>query len=103
MVSVHNLTYMLDLMRRMREAISRDTFPQFIRAFFERRCYVGDGGHRLEYEDVRPPQWAVDALRSVNVDIGDIGEDESVERSSSPEVHQNGSATDDVQSKRVKT
>ncbi|TGZ75269.1 hypothetical protein CRM22_000476 [Opisthorchis felineus] len=73
-VSLHNLAYMLGLMQKVREAISTQTFPQFVRDFFARRCYMGrEGEVRVEYEGFRPPSWAVDALAQVNIDIADIG------------------------------
>ncbi|KER27547.1 tRNA-guanine transglycosylase, partial [Opisthorchis viverrini] len=73
-VSLHNLAYMLGLMQKVREAISTQTFPQFVRDFFARRCYMGrEGEVRVEYEGFRPPSWAVDALAQVNIDVTDIG------------------------------
>nr|CAH8875764.1 unnamed protein product [Trichobilharzia regenti] len=74
-VSLHNLAYMLGLMKKCREAISENTFPQFVRSFFERRCYMARGDQNpSEYEGCRPPSWACDALQSVNIDISDIGQ-----------------------------
>ncbi|VDP89495.1 unnamed protein product [Echinostoma caproni] len=67
LISVHNLAYMLGLMRSVREAISAHKFPQFVRA-------GGDPDQsRIEYEDTRPPSWAVDALARVGIDISDLG------------------------------
>lgn len=79
LITVHNLTYMLGLMRRAREAISTHNFPDFVREFFRRRCYEppsvgGDPDEsRIEYESTRPPSWAVDALIQVGIDISDLG------------------------------
>ncbi|KAI7854330.1 queuine tRNA-ribosyltransferase [Circinella umbellata] len=59
LVSVHNVAFQLRLMRKMREAIIRDEFPSFIINFFA--SYFGDKS--------RYPGWAVNALKSVNVDL----------------------------------
>ncbi|KAA3671396.1 queuine tRNA-ribosyltransferase [Paragonimus westermani] len=92
-VSLHNLTYMLGLMRQIREAISVNRFPQFVREFFQRRCYLRkDDQARIEYEGFRPPSWAVDALAKVNIDISDIGLDTEEKFQS-----------EDVEPKRVKS
>lgn len=73
-VSLHNLTYMLTLMKGIREAISSNSFPRFVRHFFERRCYLEKADQtRSEYDGFRPPSWAVDALAQVGIDISDIG------------------------------
>ncbi|KAH8865783.1 Queuine tRNA-ribosyltransferase catalytic subunit 1 [Schistosoma japonicum] len=74
-VSLHNLAYMLGLMKQIRNAICTNTFPQFVRSFFERRYHVGkEDENQNEYEDCRPPAWACDALKSVGIDISDIGQ-----------------------------
>ncbi|RTG82258.1 queuine tRNA-ribosyltransferase [Schistosoma bovis] len=73
-ISLHNLAYMLGLMKQIREAISANTFPEFVHSFFERRCYKGkENESQSEYEGCRPPTWACDALKSVGIDISDIG------------------------------
>ena len=41
-----------------RDAIVSGSFPEYLRTFF--KTYFGDAGY---------PQWCVDALRSVNVDL----------------------------------
>jgi len=51
---------LLDLMRRIREAIIADTYPQFLRAYFS-TLYAGD---KTKY-----PTWIVEALKGVNVDL----------------------------------
>jgi hypothetical protein len=50
-------------MGRARDAIVEGKFPEYLRTFF--KDYFGEAGY---------PQWCVDALRSVNVDLleGDI-------------------------------
>ena len=45
-------------MRSVREAIIKDEYPAFIRTFM-----------RKMYADGKYPQWAVDALASVGVDL----------------------------------
>lgn len=47
-------------MGRVRKAIVEDSFPAYLRSFFT--DYFGDTGY---------PQWCVDALRSVGVDLLD--------------------------------
>ncbi|CAH8628138.1 unnamed protein product [Heterobilharzia americana] len=74
-VSLHNLAYMLGLMDQIREAISTNTFPQFVHSFFERRCYMSrEDQNPTEYEGSHPPAWACDALKTVGIDISDIGQ-----------------------------
>lgn len=59
LLTLHNVWYQLNLMREAREAIIGDRFPAFIRAFFS-QLYPD----RQSY-----PSWAVDALRTVGVDL----------------------------------
>jgi tRNA-guanine transglycosylase len=60
LLSIHNVHYLLDLMRRIREAIIADTYPQFLRDYFS-TLYAGD---KTKY-----PTWIVDALKGVNVNL----------------------------------
>lgn len=60
LLSIHNVHYLLDLMRRIREAIIADRYPQFLKAYFG-TLYAGD---KSKY-----PAWIVEALRGVNVDL----------------------------------
>ena len=62
LLTMHNVYHLLALMRRMREAIVADCYPDFMRKFFEDR-YVGTG------EEV--PIWVVEALKHVGVDLAD--------------------------------
>jgi queuine/archaeosine tRNA-ribosyltransferase len=57
---MHNVHYQLNLMRLAREAIIEDRYPQFVKDFFS-KLYSG--------EKEKLPRWAVDALRSVGVDL----------------------------------
>lgn len=47
-------------MRQMREAIAKDEFPGWIKKFF----YGYFGGDKTKY-----PQWSVNALQTVGVDL----------------------------------
>ncbi|KDQ21808.1 hypothetical protein BOTBODRAFT_26219 [Botryobasidium botryosum FD-172 SS1] len=57
-VTQHNVVFQARLMGRARDAILKDSFPQYLRTFFQ--DYFGDVGY---------PRWCVDALRSVGVDL----------------------------------
>ncbi|KAG8166531.1 hypothetical protein KVR01_002220 [Diaporthe batatas] len=59
LLTIHNVWYQLNLMREVRDAIIADRFPAFIKAFFA-KLYPD----RSQY-----PEWAVDALRGVAVDL----------------------------------
>jgi len=58
LVTVHNIAHQLELMRRVRESIVKDSFPQFLQDFFLR---MFPGG--------APPVWAREALASVGVTL----------------------------------
>lgn len=60
LLSMHNVHHLLELMRKAREAISDGRYTQFLKAYFS-GMYAGD---KSKY-----PQWAVDALRGVDVDL----------------------------------
>lgn len=57
---MHNVHYLLALMRRVRAAIIDDQYPAFLHAYF-RKLHGGDIS--------KVPEWAVTALRSVGVDL----------------------------------
>jgi queuine tRNA-ribosyltransferase catalytic subunit len=57
---MHNIHYMMTLMRKAREAIMEDKYPDFLRNFFS-TLYAG--------EKENYPAWAVTALRGVGVDL----------------------------------
>ncbi|KAJ2976315.1 hypothetical protein NQ176_g5024 [Zarea fungicola] len=59
LLTIHNVWYQLNLMREVRESILQDRFPAYIAEFFG-----GLYANKSEY-----PEWAVEALRSVNVDL----------------------------------
>jgi len=60
LLSIHNVHYLLDLLNQARQAIIAGRYPQFLKAFYT-RLYDG--------EKERYPQWAVEALRGVGVDL----------------------------------
>jgi len=57
-VTQHNITFQARIMGGARDAIMHGTFPDYLRSFFTN--YFGESGY---------PQWCVDALRSVGVDL----------------------------------
>ncbi|KAI9839168.1 MAG: hypothetical protein M1819_003161 [Sarea resinae] len=59
LVTLHNVHYLLSLMRAARTAIIEDRFPAFLKQFFG----------RLYPEKSMYPSWAVGALRGVGVDL----------------------------------
>ena len=60
LLSIHNVHHLLDMVRRAREAIVEQRYPEFLHQHFD-RLYAGD---KTKY-----PQWAVDALKGVGVDL----------------------------------
>ncbi|KAG5936989.1 hypothetical protein E4U59_004670 [Claviceps monticola] len=59
LLTIHNVWYQLNLMRELRQSIIEDRFPARVQQFFADR-----------YKDkANYPDWAVTALRLVNVDI----------------------------------
>lgn len=59
-LTIHNVHYQLSLMAQIRDAIKMDQFSEFVQDFF-RVLYHGE---QLQY-----PKWAVDALRTVGINI----------------------------------
>ncbi|TFK54459.1 tRNA-guanine transglycosylase [Heliocybe sulcata] len=57
-VTMHNLTFQAQVMGGARDAIMQGTFPAYLHKFFDN--YFGDVGY---------PEWCVNALRSVGVDL----------------------------------
>ncbi|KAK5689331.1 hypothetical protein LTR17_026330 [Elasticomyces elasticus] len=60
LLSIHNVHYLLDLVRRAREAIIEQRYPAFAKEYFN-KLYAG--------QTEKYPKWAVDALLGVGVDI----------------------------------
>ncbi|KHN99799.1 queuine tRNA-ribosyltransferase [Metarhizium album ARSEF 1941] len=59
LLTIHNVWYQLNLMRQIRQSIVEDGFPAFVRQFFADRY-----GVKTNY-----PNWAVEALKRVGVDL----------------------------------
>ncbi|KAF7792318.1 hypothetical protein EIP86_003354 [Pleurotus ostreatoroseus] len=57
-ITQHNLVFQAKLMGQARDAIINGTFPEYLKSFFA--TYYGDKGY---------PEWCVNALRSVGVDL----------------------------------
>ncbi|CAG8108089.1 unnamed protein product [Penicillium salamii] len=60
LLTIHNVHYMLNMMKNIRQAILDDQYPAFLRKFFS-DIYGGD--------KTKFPAWAVGALRGVGVDL----------------------------------
>jgi queuine tRNA-ribosyltransferase len=60
LLTMHNVWYQLALMRSVRQSIVEDRFPAFLKKFFSDQ----HGGDKSKY-----PDWAVEALRTVRVDL----------------------------------
>lgn len=58
LLSVHNLTYQIQLMKGIRDSIKENKFPEFVLKFMTNM-----------YPDKKYPQWCIDALHSVNIDL----------------------------------
>lgn len=58
LLTVHNIAFQMRLMREIRDSICEQTFPQFVRNFMMEL-----------YPDQQYPQWIVDALRAVNMEL----------------------------------
>lgn len=59
MISVHNVYFLLNLMRRLREAIIKGNLAEFVQGFLRHWCGAA-----------RVPSWAVEALASVGIVVG---------------------------------
>ncbi len=58
LVSIHNVAYQLKLMTSIRQSIMNDRFPEFVQEFMV-----------TMYPDGQYPDWAVEALNSVNINL----------------------------------
>lgn len=61
LISIHNITFQMQLMKRVRDSIKEDQFPEFIRYFVK-------GMH----PDGVVPVWAVNALNKVGVSLDGV-------------------------------
>ena len=59
LITLHNLAYQSRLMQQIRTAIEEDKYPQFVKKFFKTLFKTKD----------KYPVWAVNALKSVNIDL----------------------------------
>jgi len=57
-ITLHNLAFQAQVMGQARDSIMEGTFPTYLRSFFA--GYFGDAGY---------PEWCVNALRTVGVDL----------------------------------
>jgi queuine tRNA-ribosyltransferase len=57
-ITLHNIVFQAQVMGRARESIIAGTFPEYLRSFFAE--YFGGAAY---------PEWCVNALRSVGVDL----------------------------------
>lgn len=57
-LTLHNIVFQARVMGGARDAIMEGTFPKYLKTFF--KSYFGEQGY---------PQWCVNALRSVGVDL----------------------------------
>lgn len=58
LLTIHNVHWMLDLMRNARKAIMEDAYPTFAKQFFDN--YFAEDG---------PPEWAIEAMKGVGIDL----------------------------------
>ncbi|KAL8681587.1 MAG: hypothetical protein Q9186_002327 [Xanthomendoza sp. 1 TL-2023] len=68
LLTMHNVHYLLALMRRVRAAVIEDRYPAFLHEYF-RQMYNGDM--------TKFPIWPVTALKSVGVDLLEVRKDEN--------------------------
>lgn len=59
LVTMHNVHWMLELMRKIREAVVQGRYPEFVKDFF--KTYFP--------EEKGPPEWAVEALNGVGIEL----------------------------------
>jgi tRNA-guanine transglycosylase len=59
LLTMHNVHYQLNLMNNVRQAIIEDRYPVFLKEFFA----------KLYADKSKYPEWAVDALKGVGVDL----------------------------------
>eukprot|EP01133_Synstelium_polycarpum_P005281 gene5281-6119_t len=58
LLTYHNVAFQMSLMRKIRESIIAQTFPAFVQRFFD-----------LQYPNGEVPQWAIDALQEVGINV----------------------------------
>lgn len=60
LLTIHNVVYMLTLMKHLRASITEGRFPEFVRKF------IAD-----MFPSADVPGWVVDALKAAGVDLGE--------------------------------
>lgn len=60
LITYHNIAYQMRLMKRLRDSILDNTLPDFVRYFMQ-----------AHYPNRQYPQWTVDALAAVNIELFD--------------------------------
>lgn len=58
LLSIHNVAFQLKLMGNIRESITKDEFPQFVKQFMKEH-----------FDDKQVPKWIVEALNKVNITL----------------------------------
>lgn len=58
LLTVHNIAYQMNLMKKMRTSISNNTFPDFVKQFMSEA-----------FPDKKYPTWVLNSLRAVNIDL----------------------------------
>eukprot|EP00761_Pharyngomonas_kirbyi_P011194 gb/GECH01011219.1/.p1 GENE.gb/GECH01011219.1/~~gb/GECH01011219.1/.p1 ORF type:complete len:427 (+),score=82.24 gb/GECH01011219.1/:1-1281(+) len=58
LLTYHNIAYQMRLMRKIRAAIRENRYPDFVRTFMKQ-----------QFPDEQYPQWAVDALNSIDISL----------------------------------
>lgn len=58
LITVHNISYQMNLMSTLRDSISNNRFPAFVQEFM-----------LALYPDKNYPSWSVDAFRAVNIEL----------------------------------
>lgn len=57
-LSVHNIAYQLRLMKDIRNSITEDVFPEFVKEFMS-----------VQFSNGEVPKWIKDALTAVNINL----------------------------------
>ena len=63
LLTIHNVHFLLNLMRLVQAAIIEDTYPDFLKSWLSK--YLGVDVHGPK----RWPHWLVDALGDVGIDV----------------------------------
>uniref|UniRef100_T1IY85 Queuine tRNA-ribosyltransferase catalytic subunit 1 n=1 Tax=Strigamia maritima TaxID=126957 RepID=T1IY85_STRMM len=58
LLTIHNLTFQMTLMKNIRESIEQDRFPLFVKNYM-----------KSAFPDEKYPEWIVDALNAVNINL----------------------------------